>query len=69
MSASDISVTKTRCCSIVPFFFLSVVKLFSTELLVLAVGLICMKTCSLNSESQSICYAEPHLNLGKKMLI
>lgn len=34
----------------------------------LAVGLICMKTCNLNSETQSVCYAEPHLNLEEKML-
>lgn len=68
MSTSDISITKTRCCSIIQvFFFLSVVKLFLTEIPVLAVGLICMKTCNLNSETQSVCYAEPHLNLKEKM--
>lgn len=46
--------------------FLSVVKLFLTEIPVLAVGLICMKTCNLNSETQSVCYAMPHLNLERK---
>lgn len=48
-------------------FFLLVVKLFLTEIPVLAVRLICMKICSLNSETQSVCYAVPHPNLeGKK---